>query len=167
VRCFIDLETYLPLCRARNELLAYSFFVGAQQAIWRGYSPIVSFLFEATRYFLLPSSWLGISDRRTLITRGNIAFPVSIQFMKVICANFQPIKMCFQLQEASYFASIDPPLSVQLLSTLLADSSLPPKLKAAAAATKKNIDSGFPRHSRPISLLCLADSVYVPGEARP
>jgi hypothetical protein len=97
----------------RNEVLAYSYYAAAQTAMGKGMPSIVSFL---------------VATVRKLVAEGGFAFHIPLPLLR--------------MQEATYFASVDPEYAATILAELNADTLLPPKLKAALPALKRQIDAG-------------------------
>lgn len=112
--------------RKRAEIVAYSFYFGAQQAIWKGYTPIISFLFQACRYKNLINSWFVLSISHSVLClvlgiwlmRRRIRFSFRCllkQWGYVMITHARVLTFCWghhvllflQLQEASYFATVD------------------------------------------------------------
>ena len=102
----------------RNNFLLYSYFVGAQVALNRGYVPIVAFLVEsvAALHARLVASGVAPSFPAALI--GSL-----------------------KLQEASLLQASDPLRAQTILRDILADATVVPKIKAAALVIKKNVDT--------------------------
>jgi len=100
----------------RNTMLAYSYYLGAHQAMQRGYSSIVSFLFDALHAMISGSSGSG-------------------------AVNFPLPQGLLRLQEAAYFQSIDAARAATLLRDVMSEGNLHAKYKTVAGVLKKNVDS--------------------------
>jgi hypothetical protein len=105
-----------------QQFLLYSYFVGAQVAMARGYVAVATFLCDSVA-----------SLHAKLVQSGaQVSFPLPVGLLR--------------MQEASFLqGGIAGPEGVlraqSLLKDVLAEPSLPPKLKAAAAVLKKNVDT--------------------------
>src|SRR5205814_811583 len=103
----------------QSEVMAYSFYLAAQQAIWRGYSPLVAFLLHQTRsgareeepplHFLTILSLLcpGRWWRGRSWPSPSPATPCgSVPSLSVpLCLPSE--SSVLQLQEASFYATVD------------------------------------------------------------
>lgn len=96
----------------KDEILAYSFYLGAQHAIFKGFTPVVSFMFEVVN---------------TILSHGRADFPIHAHLMK--------------MQEISYMQYADPTLALTLVNDFLESGSLQAKFKSGATNIKKALES--------------------------
>lgn len=121
----INLATSLPNTPAgqemRNQFLCYSYALGAMEAMNRGagYAAVASFLVDSVAALVAKLTAAGVA----------VSMPLPLALLR--------------MQEASYLSSIDAAKSSLLLRDVIAEggNALNPRLKAAAAVVKKNVDT--------------------------
>lgn len=121
----INLATALPAGAAaaelRNQFLCYSYALGSMEAMNRGagYATVASFLVDSVAAIVAKLTAAGVA----------VSLPLPVALLR--------------MQEASFLASIDAARSSLLLRDVIAEggNALNPKLKAAAAVVKKNVDT--------------------------